>query len=139
MVVDFLLKDEPLLLQRLGVIFDHDRDLRVLDLLSATHYSAPRIRSNIVALAERDGRVDVWYSDITTLSNAQRALSEAAWRALYPTDKWVINPPRVVTMVGGQLDRSKLGADSPLLVIPAQYALGLVKPRQDGFGRCVSP
>lgn len=138
-IVDRLINDHPPLLQRLIVVYDADRDLRVLNVLSAINYAAPRICSNIVGLAESQGRLRVFYGDPLTVTSAHRALSEAAYKALWPGDRWQIDLISV-PMHNGKLARECLPKDSPqyatLLVAPARFQYGLIDLK-DGTSRDV--
>jgi hypothetical protein len=110
----------------MAVLFDYDRDERVLDFLTAAHYACPKIRANIVGVAETKGRVAVYYGCPLTITEAQRALSEAAYRALYPGDKWHVDMV-LVPMRDGVLDHARLDAQSQLQAAPPRFQLGLVR------------
>ncbi len=125
LIVDWLISSHPPLTQRMAVLFDYDRDERVLDFLSAAHYAYPKIRCNIVGVAETKGRAAVFYGCPLTVDEAHRSLSEAAYRALYPGDKWHVDII-VVPMRDGVLDRARLAETSPLHAAPPRFQLGLV-------------
>jgi hypothetical protein len=125
-IIDFLTTEDPPRLHRLAVIYDADRDQRVLDFLTCASYGAPAIRANIIGVAESKGRIAVYYGDLLTLDKAERALSEAAHRALYPTDRWAVDLT-LVPVHKGQLDRSRLPETSPLLAAPARFSYGLIE------------
>jgi hypothetical protein len=125
-IYDRFIRDRPPRVQRLFVGYDDDRDERVLDFLGAAHYIHPQFCANIVGLAESKGRIAVFYGDPITLTDAQRPLSEAAYRALYPGDKWHVDM-RLVPMRDGLLDRTRLDAQSPLQAAPLRFQLGLIE------------
>jgi hypothetical protein len=126
LVCDWVVPDKPVLTQRMGVVFDHDRDERILDFLTAAHYIAPQIRCNIVAVAESKARVTVWYGCPLTFTNAQRPLSEAAYKAVWPGDRWQVDL-LLAPLKNGLLDRDRLSADSPLRAVPQRFQLGLLE------------
>jgi hypothetical protein len=124
-VIDWYISSSPPLKQRMVVLFDYDRDERVLDFLSAAHYACPKIRANIVGVAETKGRIAVFYGCPLTLTEAQRSLSEAAYRALSPGDRWHVDIVPV-PMRDGALDRTRLDTLSPLHAAPPRFQLGLI-------------
>jgi len=101
-------------------------DLRVLDTLFALHAQNRRIRSNLIAIAETQGRISYWYGDPLTIEKSRKAVSEAAFAALYPLDRWQVNEPTTVTMVNGVLNRNRLPAGDLLRTVPERFNLGLV-------------
>lgn len=131
-IVDRLISEDPPLLQRIYVAYDPDRDLRVLNVLSAINYATPRLCTNIVAMSETNARLSIFYGEGLTLANAQRAFAEAAHKALWPEDRWSVDVI-VVPMEKGQLARERLPADSPqhapLLAAPRRYQYGLNEVR----------
>lgn len=137
-IVDRLISEEPPLLQRIFVAYDPDRDQRTLNVLSAINYTAPSLCSNIVAMAESNGRLRIFYGCLLTIKNAQRAFSESCYKALWPADKWQCDVI-LVPMHEGQLARERLPADSPqhasLITAPARFQYGLIDLRKDGAGR----
>jgi hypothetical protein len=124
-IIDWRISIDPPLVQRMWLGFDLDRDERVHDVLSAAHYACPKIRANIVGVAETKGRIAVFYGCPLTVTEAQRSLSEAAYRALYPHDKWHVDIV-LVPMHDGVLDRTRLDAQSPLQAAPGRFQLGLI-------------
>jgi hypothetical protein len=125
LIIDWFISSAPPLMQRMVVLFDYDRDERILDFLTAAHYACPKIRANIVGVAETKGRIAVFYGCPLTLTEAQRSLSEAAYRALYPGDKWYVDIV-LVPMRDGLLDRTRLAEQSPLHAAPPRFQLGLI-------------
>lgn len=137
-IIDRLISENPPLLQRIFIAYDPDRDQRTLNVLSAINYSAPALCANIVAMSESNARLRIYYGDPLTISNAQRAFSEACYRALWPSDKWAVDVISV-PMREGQLARERLPADSPqhavLLSAPNRFQYGLIDLRKDGASR----
>lgn len=127
-IVDFLLSESPPLLQRMAVLYDPDRDERILDFLTCATYACPRVRSNIIVCGESKGRITIYYGDPLTLDKAPRALSEAAYKATWPQDKWVVDIV-LVPVRNGVLDRARLPETSPLLVLPERFQYGLIEVR----------
>ena len=128
LILDWFISSSPPRMQRMFVPFDYDRDERILDFLTAAHYACPRLRANIVAAAETKGRIAVFYGCPLTIAEAQRALSEAAYRALYPGDRWYVDIV-LVPMRDGVLDRTRLKPQSPLHAAPPRFQLGLIEVR----------
>jgi hypothetical protein len=128
LIIDWLISSSPPLVQRMAVLFDYDRDERILDFLTAAHYACPKLRANIVGVAETKGRIAVFYGCPLTIPEAQRALSEAAYRALYPGDKWHVDIVPV-PMRDGVLDRTRLDEKHTLHATPPRYQLGLIEVR----------
>ena len=126
MVVDFPLPTSPEnRAARVGVRWDADRDDRILLVLEALRYRDPRALARFVGIAEHRGVIDCWVS--AQPDECTRALSAAADIALRPGDRWTVNPARVVPASNFILDRERLPLDSPLQVVPAKFALGLVR------------
>jgi hypothetical protein len=128
LILDWFISSSPPRLQRMIAFFDYDHDERVLDFLTAAHYACPRLRANIVGVAETKGRVAVYYGCSLTITEAQRALSEAAYRAMYPGDRWHVDIVPV-PMRDGVLDRARLAEQSPLHAAPPRFQLGLIEMR----------
>jgi hypothetical protein len=125
-IYDRFISDRPPRVQRVWVGYDDDRDERVLDFLGAAHYMHPKFCAKIVGIAESQGQVKVFYSCPLTIAEAQRALSEAAYRALSPQDRWHVDIV-LVPMRDGLLDRTRLDAQSPLHAAPPRFQLGLIE------------
>jgi hypothetical protein len=81
--------------------------------------------ANIVAAAGTEGRIAAIYGCPLTIDEAQRALSEAAYRAFYPGDKWQVDIV-LVPMRDVVLDRTRLDAQSPFQATPPRFDLGLI-------------
>jgi hypothetical protein len=129
-LIDWIISRKPVLvLQRTFVLYDEDRDERILDFLTALHFKHPKIRANVIGVAESQGLISVWYGDKITWDVCERAMNEAAHAATWPRDRWRVRA-QLVPMLNGVLDRSKLGENIPLLkVIPARFDLGLIEVR----------
>jgi hypothetical protein len=123
------------LLQRVYVGYDADRDEKVLDVFSAVNYANPQVCDHIIGMAETKGRLTVWFADMQMLTNAQRVIPEAAYRALYPNDKWAVDVV-MVPVTNRLLARDRLQPSShPLLASPARFQYGLIDLRKGGSGR----
>ena len=120
----------PPLVARTAILWDFDRDERLLYALAALHYRAPRICASLRAATETKGRVTAWFDADTPESPEllQQSLFAAAAMVLLPhKDQWTIEAPRLVVCRYGTVDREQLASDDPLLVVPARYQLGLVR------------
>ena len=115
------------LTQRLAVIFDHDRDQRVIDVLQSISFRAPHFRANLIALAESGGDLTLWYGDAQTLDAARRPFQEATTAALWPYDNWRVKEVILAPVHDGVLVRDELPARDLLQAAPARYVLGLVR------------
>jgi hypothetical protein len=119
---------------RTAIIFadDQQADPRIYDILLSLHYRAFRHRVNLVGLAKvrnlNGPALRWWYGCPLDAVAAQRALSEATYRALWPAAQWSVESPIIVKMrPDGTLDRDGLGANDLLRVVPKRYTLGLVR------------
>jgi len=130
-----------------AVIWDEDRDTRVLDALAYLAYAAPRAASRVSAIAERKGCLTVWaawtdgddWSAFKTASQSSQVL-----------DSWPVEIRELILPVYGQridipstiLVRDELGRgtsqhvdsqDEMILHINALYPLGWwSQPRSPG-------
>lgn len=127
-IVDWFLSQKSPDVQRMVVLYDADRDERILDFLTAANYLCPQIRTNIIGVAESKACVAVFYGDALTVDAAQRMLSEAARKAVWPADRWTVEVIPV-PISDGRLARDRLPEDSPLLTAPGRFQLGLVEVR----------
>ena len=69
------------------------------------------------------------FQRMVVLSDAdrdERVLSEDAYRAVWPSDQWVVDVVPV-PMRDGQLARDCLPESSPLAAAPARFQLGLIE------------
>jgi hypothetical protein len=128
-IIDWLTSDSPRLIQRTAVLYDGDRDERVLDLLTAAHYREPWIFSSLIGIAESKGDVSVYYGHqfgtAADVPSVARAFEDAAKRAIV-SDKWEINVV-LVPVHNGVLDRTDMPRDAVLSAAPSRFQLGLVE------------
>jgi hypothetical protein len=114
---------------RTAIILDPSADLRVISVVAALHYQALRFRINTIGFAKaKGGKLRWWYGDPATEQLARVPMQQAIKAALFPFDNWTAEPPTLVRMVDGLLDRDSLVADDPLRAVPERYQLGLVQP-----------
>lgn len=118
----------PDLSNRIGIVWDEDRDDRLLLVLTALHYMNRKVRSHVVALTERKGVITCWYAGMgAELDDARTALQAAADAALRPHDHWTVNPLIPVKMKDGVMDWDSLSPDDLLHGnLPRRFNLGLV-------------
>jgi hypothetical protein len=112
---------------RTAIIPDADADMRILDVLFALHAQNRHIRANVVGLTETKGRVTFWYGDPLTIDKSRQHVSNAAYAALFPLDKWQVNEPILAPMRDGVLVRAKLQPTDLLRTVPERFSLGLVQ------------
>ncbi len=112
---------------RTAVVLDEDADMRILDVLFALHAQNRHIRANVIGLAETRGRITFWYVDPLTLDKSRQHVSNAAYAALFPLDKWQVNEPILAPMHEGVLVRAKLQPTDLLRTVPERFSLGLVQ------------
>jgi hypothetical protein len=114
---------------RCAIVLDPQADLRVFSVLAALHYQALKYRVNVIGLAkQRNSRLRWWYGDPATEQEARAPMQEAVRTALFPYDNWTAEPPTLVRMVDGVLDRDDLAINDLLRSVPDRYRLGLVTP-----------
>ena len=127
-IIDYPLPDRSRLINRLGVLWDKDRDARILEVLFALSCRDLRARVALVALAEISGIITAWGYGIDH-ARMTRSLQEAADCVLLPHDRWSVNGVIEVPMKDGFVDLAALEADHPLHKFPPKYALGVKRPR----------
>ena len=114
---------------RTAIILDPTADPRILSVVAAMHYKALQYRINTIAFAKvKGGKLRWWYGDSATAPFARVPMQQAIQAALCPSDNWIAEPPTLVRMIDGALDRDSLSADDLLRVVPIRYQLGLVTP-----------
>jgi hypothetical protein len=121
---------------RTAIIFAEDvqADPRIYDILLSFHYRAFKHRVNLLALAKvrnlTGPALRWWYGSPLDAVAAQRALSDATYRALWPAARWSVESPIIVKMrPDGTLDRDGLAANDLLrTAVPERYTIGLVHP-----------
>jgi hypothetical protein len=115
--------------QRLCVLFDDDRDIRIFHVLAALYLQRKDLCLHLVGLGESQGRVHAWFTTVAQERKAeiQPALAHACTEALYPYDRWQAAEPHfILTLPNGQIIRSSLPSQHPLLLAPERYTLGRV-------------
>jgi hypothetical protein len=134
-ILDLPSIDKPKLsCTRTAVLFGEDAhaDPRVIDVLLAFHYRALKYRVNLIALAKvrhlNGTGLRWWYGSRFDADRAHRELSEASHVALWPADRWEVEPATIAPMRDGVLDRDRLQLNDLLRVVPESYRLGLVRP-----------
>jgi hypothetical protein len=123
-IFDLPLPTEPPQANRIAVLWDGDRDERILDVMTALHFRDLRVRAHVIALAERGGVVTVWVGSAHDVEKMRAIIQAAADAALRPRDRWTVAPLVVVETRNGVLDKKSLLLDERLASIP--YNLGLV-------------
>ena len=113
---------------RTAITLDPSGDPRIFSVIAAMHYQSLRYRINCVGFAKVEGKLRWWYGDRATEQFARVPMQQAIKAALFPFDNWIAEPPTLVRMVDGLLDRDSLVADDPLRAVPERYQLGLVQP-----------
>lgn len=125
LILEFDLPLKTRLASRVGVLWDIDRDRRVLDVLAAIRFRDLRTASHVLAIHEFGGKLTVWLGGID-IATAQERLQSAADAALRPHDRWPVTV-RPVATCDQLLDRSQLAEDHPLRAIPEKFQLGVVQ------------
>jgi hypothetical protein len=131
MVIEIRLSSDPATAQRLCVLFDHDRDLRVLWCVGALVLFNREACTTLIAVAESRGKVQSWWTSTPMLAAVGvRSLQRATDAALAPDDRWDVLPPVFVnTNPHGTADLDSLDADDPLRkTTPKSISLGRVQP-----------
>jgi hypothetical protein len=121
---------KPAMVQRVCVLFDADRDLRVLWVLGALAMFDRGICSELIGLAESRGQLRSWWAGPAPVLIAalhSNALSLASDAALQPDDQWSVAPPEFVKMKpDGTVDIDALPEGDLLRTAPRSIALGRV-------------
>jgi hypothetical protein len=130
-IIEIQLSSTPAMVQRVCVLFDTDRDLRVLWVLGALAMFDRGACSMLVALAESKGKLRSWWTKHTPMLAAVgvRPLKHAANVALAPDDRWEVEPPVFVNLKpDGTADLDALTKDDLLrrTALPKSMALGRV-------------
>jgi hypothetical protein len=129
LIAEIQLSSIPVMVQRVCVFFDADRDLRVLWVLGALAMFDRATCAKLVALAESRGTLRSWWASPTPMLSAvdTRALRKASDAALAPDDKWTIDRPVLVqTKPDGMLDIDALPEGDLLRTAPRAMPLGRV-------------
>jgi hypothetical protein len=120
----------PTTVQRTAVIYDFDRDERVLDFLTALYYNIGIDACDLIGVAESKGTVTVWCGDkIDAPQSDVQRLEMLAQLATYPTDEWHANGPVLVPTRNGQLVKGRLDQNHPLRAVPERFQLGVIEVR----------
>jgi hypothetical protein len=136
-LVDLPTADNPkLTCTRTAIIFPEDvqADPRIYDILLSFHYRSFKHRVNLLGLAKvrnlTGPALRWWYGNPLDAVAAQRALSEATHRALWPAEGWSVDVPIIVKIrPDGTADRDRLPANDLLrAAVPERYTIGLVRP-----------
>jgi len=114
------------------LLWDADRDPRLLTVLESLRYRSPMMLPAVVAVTETRGVIDVWTTSTADASALQRALQGAADAALMPIDKWTVNAPKIVPVKNGALTWDALPSDDPVRIAVTRHlsafpTLGLVR------------
>jgi hypothetical protein len=122
-LVDIQLPNLPLA-QRVCCVWDFDRDIRQLLVLSALILMNRSLCADLIGLAESKGVLRSFWASGFLPANYATPLQVAADAAL-EEDHWTIAPPEFVTLnSSGQLDVSMLPANHPLRIVPPHLHLG---------------
>jgi hypothetical protein len=113
---------------RLAILWDLDRAIRVINVLMSLMYRSATVFENVRAVAEHQGALAFWYDSSAREPEKARELIVAATKAaLAPFDTWAVEPLRLIRCHDGIVDRRALEFDDPLNSIPCRYSLGLVR------------
>lgn len=136
-LIDLTLPKVPLT-QRIAIVYDFDRDLRVLWVLSAFIHANRKLCAGLIGLAEAKGVLQSFWtpqptsflttgyspSFVTGYSPVKytELLQAAADVALEGEDHWTVAPAKLLPVDhNGRLDASALSADHPLRLVPPRF------------------
>lgn len=121
------------------ILWDADRDSRLLTVLEALRYRSPMMLPAVVAITESRGAVDFWTPSFADAAAVTRALQGAADAALQPRDQWRVNTPKIIAVKNGRLDWNSLPAGDPVRIAVARHISQLpeLSDVQDGARRDV--
>jgi hypothetical protein len=129
-IIELAASEDGRTVQRIIVVYDADRDLRILDALGAFYLRDRELCLNLVGLAETKGYVSYWWSNPATVDYSRIPLIAAVKAALWPSDRWDTHPPILVDMTpAGVVDIDNLPGREPGSLIrcaPHRYPLGRV-------------
>jgi hypothetical protein len=112
---------------RVAIIWDQDRDERVIAAYTSIAYRDFQLRANLLALAESEGVLTAWFAPFTPDVQRQRKyVQNAVDSALRPCDRWKVAPLQMLAMRDGLVDVDALPADSPVHWAASTYGLGEV-------------
>jgi hypothetical protein len=120
-VVEFSLPMSPPGASTTILLWDADRDGRLLTVLESLRYRAPMMLLAVVAITETRGSVDFWTTSEADAAAVRRALQGAADAALAPRDQWTVNAPKVIAIKGGSLAWDSLPSDDPVRTAVARH------------------
>jgi hypothetical protein len=126
-VIQFDLPSDPPTTTRLLVLWDPDKDLRLLTIAEACRYRSPMMLATVVAVSETCGTIDFWTTSTDTAA-VTRAIQGAADAALRPRDQWRVAPPRVIALKNGRPDWNSLPPNDPVRVAVQRHQLGVKCP-----------
>jgi hypothetical protein len=95
------------------ILWDADRDTRLLTVLEALRYRSAMMLPAVVAISESRGTIDFWTPSCADAAAVTRALQSAADAALQPLDQWRVNAPTVVPVKAERCDWSALPVTDP--------------------------
>lgn len=129
-IIELAASDDGRTVQRLIVIYDQNRDLRVLDALGALYLRDRNLACDLLGLAESKGWLDYWWGNPATFEYSRISMIAACKAALAHTDRWDVRAPILVDMTpAGVVDVDNLPAREPGSLIrcaPHRYPLGRV-------------
>jgi hypothetical protein len=112
---------------RVAIVWDKDRDERIIAAYTSLAYRDFQLRAHLLALAESGGIVTAWFAPFTPDVNRQRKYVQTAVdNALLPGDRWKVAPLQMLAMRDGRVDVGVLPADSPVYWAASVYGLGEV-------------
>lgn len=105
------------------ILWDTDRDARLLNVLEALRYRSPMMLPAVVAITETRGAIDFWTTSLADADAIQRALQGAADAALLPIDRWRVNAPKIIPVKNGSLTWDVLPSDDPVRTAVARHLI----------------
>jgi hypothetical protein len=120
----------------LCVLWDHDRDQRMLALLAVVYLRNREMLEQLVAVAESRGRIDFWCRSEEHRKDLQRALDDASEAVMFRR-AWKANPGKVVPCKGTAVDWQALpdGTPDALRSVAKGHGLGIVPATKNGARR----
>jgi hypothetical protein len=122
-IVEFKLPIDPPGLALIILLWDADRDARLLNALEALRYRSPMMLPAVVAITETRGVIDFWTTSFSDADAIQRALQGAADAALLPLDRWTVNAPKIIPVKNGSLAWDALPSDDPARVAVTRHLI----------------
>jgi hypothetical protein len=105
------------------LLWDADRDTRLLTALESLRYRSPMMMPAVIAVTETRGAIDFWTTSLADANAVRRALQGAVDAALLPTDQWTVNAPKIIPVKNGSLNWDALPSDDSVRIAVTRHLI----------------